>query len=106
MFQLILNGKTISFEKTKFYFIKFYLRLLCGCICCCCTIGLSLCPVLCLNKRSKNAVSKVLEWENARLYHKLGLHWRLTKQKCPNNAVQEYVLMIEFRPPLSLSHPD
>ncbi|CAF3270469.1 unnamed protein product [Rotaria socialis] len=80
--------------------------LLCGCICCCCTIGLSLCPVLCLNKRSKDAVSKVLDWENARLYHKLGLHWQLTKQKCPNNAVQEYVLMIEFRPPLSLSHPD
>jgi hypothetical protein len=51
-------------------------------------------------------VSKVLDWENARLYHKLGLHWCLTKQKCPNNAVQEYVLMIEFRPPLSLSHPD
>ena len=81
-------------------------RLLCGCICCCCTIGFSLCPVLCLNKRSKNAVSKVLDWENARLYHKLGLHWRLTKQKCPNTAVQEYVLLIEFRPPLSLAHPD
>jgi len=80
--------------------------LLCGCICCCCTMGLSLCPVLCLNKRSKNAVNKVLEWENLRLYHKLGLHWSLTKRKCPNNAVQEYVLMIEFCPPLSLSHPD
>jgi hypothetical protein len=103
MFQLILNGKYSYYNLT---YSNLFFRLLCGCICCCCTIGLSLCPVLCLNKRSKNAVSKVLDWENARLYHKLGLHWSLTKQKCPNNAVQEYVLMIEFRPPLSLSHPD
>ncbi|CAF1310022.1 unnamed protein product [Rotaria magnacalcarata] len=80
--------------------------LLFGCICCCCTFGLSLCPVLCLNKRSKNAVNKVLDWENARLYHKIGLHWHLTKQRCSNSTIQEYALMIEFRPPLSLSHPD
>ncbi|CAF2612828.1 unnamed protein product [Rotaria sp. Silwood2] len=80
--------------------------LLCGCICCCCTVGLSFCPVLYLNKRSKNAVDKVLDWENIRLYHKIGLHWHLTKQKCSNSAVQEYVLMIEFRAPLSLSDPD
>ena len=25
--------------------------LLCGCICCCCTLGCSLWPVICLNKR-------------------------------------------------------
>ncbi|CAF3151046.1 unnamed protein product [Rotaria sp. Silwood2] len=49
---------------------------------------------------------KVLDWENIRLYHKIGLHWHLTKQKCSNSAVQEYVLMIEFRAPLSLSDPD
>ncbi len=24
---------------------------LCGCICCCCTLGMSLWPVVCLNKR-------------------------------------------------------
>jgi hypothetical protein len=83
-----------------------YFRLICGCICCCCTIGLSLCPVIYLNKRSKNAVRKVLDWENARLYHKLGLHWHLTKQKCLNNSVQEYVIMIEICPPLLLSYPD
>jgi hypothetical protein len=80
--------------------------LLLGCICCCCTCGLSLCPVVCLNKRSKYAVSKILDAENLRLYHKIGLNWCLTKQKCSNNAVQEYVLVIEFRPPLSLTHPD
>ena len=81
-------------------------RLLFGCICCCCTFGLSLCPVICLNKRSKNAVGKILDSENDRLYHRLGLHWHLARQKCSNNAVQEYVLMIEFRPLLSLGHPD
>ncbi|CAF0972113.1 unnamed protein product [Didymodactylos carnosus] len=80
--------------------------LLCGCICCCCTIGLSMCPVFCLNKRSKHAVNKILEWENQRLYHILGLHWKLDKQKCQNNAVQEYVLMIEFRPKSTLIRPD
>ena len=25
--------------------------LLCGCLCCCCTLGMSLWPVVCLNKR-------------------------------------------------------
>ena len=25
--------------------------LLCGCICCCCTLGMSMWPVICLNKR-------------------------------------------------------
>lgn len=25
--------------------------LLCGCICCCCTLGMSMWPVVCLNKR-------------------------------------------------------
>lgn len=82
------------------------MRLIFGCICCCCTLGLSLCPVLFLNNRSKHAINKILDSENARLYHKIGLHWHLAKQKCSNNAVQEYVIMIEFRPPLSLSYPD
>ena len=81
-------------------------RLLCGCICCCCTIGLSFCPVLYLNHRSQNAIKQILDVENSRLYHKIGYHWHLARQKCPNNAVQEYVLMIDLRPTLSLSLPD
>lgn len=82
------------------------LRLLFGCICCCCTIGLSLCPVIYLNKRSKDSIKQILAQENARLYHKIGLHWQLTRQKCRNSMVEEYVLMIEFYAPLSLIHPD
>ncbi|KAG8553803.1 hypothetical protein GDO81_003553 [Engystomops pustulosus] len=45
--------------------------LLCGCICCCCTLGLSLWPVICLNKRTRRSIHKLLDWENNRLYHKV-----------------------------------
>ncbi|XP_074134444.1 cysteine-rich hydrophobic domain-containing protein 1 isoform X6 [Sminthopsis crassicaudata] len=44
--------------------------LLCGCLCCCCTLGCSLWPVVCLNKRTRRSIQKLLEWENNRLYHK------------------------------------
>ena len=36
-------------------------------------------------------MNKLLEWENSRLYHKLGLHWRLTKQRCDSSSMMEYV---------------
>ncbi|KAM8965371.1 cysteine-rich hydrophobic domain-containing protein 1 isoform 2-T2 [Sarcophilus harrisii] len=45
--------------------------LLCGCLCCCCTLGCSLWPVVCLNKRTRRSIQKLLEWENNRLYHKV-----------------------------------
>nr|XP_023656409.1 cysteine-rich hydrophobic domain-containing protein 1-like [Paramormyrops kingsleyae] len=45
--------------------------LLCGCLCCCCTVGCSLWPVICLNKRTRRSIQKLLEWENNRLYHKV-----------------------------------
>ncbi|KAB0353224.1 hypothetical protein FD755_024062 [Muntiacus reevesi] len=31
--------------------------LLCGCLCCCCTLGCSLWPVICLNKRSMRKIN-------------------------------------------------
>ncbi|KAI2668684.1 Cysteine-rich hydrophobic domain-containing protein 2 [Labeo rohita] len=61
--------------------------LLCGCLCCCCTLGFSLWPVICLSKRTRRSIEKLLEWENSRLYHKLCLHWRLSKRKCHPNRV-------------------
>ncbi|XP_072482787.1 cysteine-rich hydrophobic domain-containing protein 1 isoform X2 [Notamacropus eugenii] len=64
--------------------------LLCGCLCCCCTLGCSLWPVVCLNKRTRRSIQKLLEWENNRLYHKLGLHWKLSKRKCESNNMVEY----------------
>ncbi|XP_036380249.1 cysteine-rich hydrophobic domain-containing protein 2-like isoform X2 [Megalops cyprinoides] len=60
--------------------------LLCGCLCCCCTMGWSLWPVICLNKRTRRSIQKLLEWENNRLYHK--------------------VILIEFLPKYAIFRPD
>ncbi|XP_053329473.1 cysteine-rich hydrophobic domain-containing protein 1 isoform X3 [Spea bombifrons] len=68
--------------------------LLCGCICCCCTLGCSLWPVICLNKRTRRSIHKLLEWENNRLYYKLGLHWKLSRRKCESNNMMEYVSIL------------
>ncbi|OWF46279.1 cysteine-rich hydrophobic domain-containing protein 2-like [Mizuhopecten yessoensis] len=80
--------------------------LFCGCICCCCTLGCSLWPVVCLSKRTRHAIEKVLDWENTRLYHKLGLHWRLSKQRCDSSSMMEYVLLVEFLPKIPIFRPD
>uniref|UniRef100_G3PTW0 Golgin subfamily A member 7/ERF4 domain-containing protein n=1 Tax=Gasterosteus aculeatus aculeatus TaxID=481459 RepID=G3PTW0_GASAC len=80
--------------------------LLCGCLCCCCTLGFSLWPVICLSKRTRRSLEKLLEWENSRLYHKLCLHWRLSKRKCETNNMMEYVILIEFLPKIPIFRPD
>ncbi|XP_070692868.1 cysteine-rich hydrophobic domain-containing protein 1 [Pempheris klunzingeri] len=80
--------------------------LLCGCLCCCCTVGCSLWPVICLNKRTRRSIHKLLEWENNRLYHKLGLHWKLSKRKCESSNMMEYVILIEFLPKYPIFRPD
>ncbi|XP_061685413.1 cysteine-rich hydrophobic domain-containing protein 2 [Syngnathoides biaculeatus] len=80
--------------------------LLCGCLCCCCTLGFSLWPVICLSKRTRRSIEKLLEWENSRLYHKLCLHWRLNKRKCDSNNMMEYVILIEFLPKIPIFRPD
>ncbi|XP_066286997.1 cysteine-rich hydrophobic domain-containing protein 2-like [Branchiostoma lanceolatum] len=80
--------------------------LLCGCLCCCCTLGCSLWPVICLSKRTRHSIEKVLDWENSHLYHKLGLHWRLAKRKCESSNMMEYVILIEFIPKVPIHRPD
>ncbi|RVE44865.1 hypothetical protein evm_010465 [Chilo suppressalis] len=80
--------------------------LFCGCVCCCCTLGCSLWPVICLSKRTQHSLNKLLEWENSRLYNKLGLRWRLTKQHCDSSSMMEYVLLIEFIPKIPIYRPD
>lgn len=80
--------------------------LLCGCICCCCTLGMSMWPVVCLNKRTRHSINKVLDAENCHLYHKLGLHWRLHKQRCNSSNMMEYVLLVEFLPKEQILRPD
>ncbi|EDV19797.1 uncharacterized protein TRIADDRAFT_32928 [Trichoplax adhaerens] len=78
----------------------------CGCICCCCTLGCSLWPVICLSKRTKNAIAKALDYDNNHSYHKLGLHWVLKKVKCDSSNMLEYVLSIEYIPKKNLMKPD
>ncbi|KAK8743691.1 hypothetical protein OTU49_001213, partial [Cherax quadricarinatus] len=80
--------------------------LLCGCCFCLCTCGCSLWPVICLSKRTRNAIEKTLEAENTNLYHKLGLHWRLSRQRCDNSSLMEYVLVIEVIPKKDILRPD
>uniref|UniRef100_A0A0K0G1M1 Cysteine-rich hydrophobic protein (projected from Caenorhabditis elegans ortholog tag-266) n=2 Tax=Strongyloides TaxID=6247 RepID=A0A0K0G1M1_STRVS len=80
---------------------------LCGIFFCCCTLGCSLWPVVFLNKRTICAIEKTLDFENNRLYHKLGLHWKLAKQQLDNNSyLSEYVLLLEIIPKIPLLIPD
>ena len=47
-----------------------------------------------------------LEWENNRLYEKLGLRWRLTKKQCDSSSMMEYVIEISFLPKVPILRPD
>lgn len=80
--------------------------LFCGCLCCCCTLGCSLWPVICLSKRTQHSLDKLLEWENTYMYHKLGLHWRLSKQHSDSSSMMEFVILIEFLPKIPIYRPD
>lgn len=77
-----------------------------GSVFCCCTLGCSLFPVIFINKKARLSINKFLSIENARLYLKLGLKWRLAKIKCNSNSLMEYVLLIEFLPTILLYQPD
>ncbi|RVE76453.1 hypothetical protein OJAV_G00007720 [Oryzias javanicus] len=57
-------------------------------------------------KRTRRSLEKLLEWENSRLYHKLCLHWKLSKRKCETNNMMEYVILIEFLPKIPIFRPD
>ncbi|CAG0894884.1 unnamed protein product [Cyprideis torosa] len=80
--------------------------LFCGCLCCCCTLGISLWPVLCLSKRTRHSIEKLLEWENINLYNRIGLKWALVKRRCQSSNLMEYVLLLEFVPKVSIHVPD
>ncbi|XP_044943267.1 cysteine-rich hydrophobic domain-containing protein 1 isoform X4 [Mustela putorius furo] len=49
-----------------------------------------------LTGKTRRSIQKLLEWENNRLYHKLALHWKLTKRKCETSNMMEYVSMQLF----------
>jgi len=80
--------------------------LFCGCLCCCCTLGCSMWPVICLSKRTRHQMEKLLDWENSHLYNKLGLKWKLARQRCDSTLMMEYVLLVEFIPKQQIYRPD
>jgi len=80
--------------------------LFCGCLCCCCTLGCSMWPVICLSKRTRHQMEKLLDWENSHLYNKLGLRWKLARQRCDSTLMMEYVLLVEFIPKQQIYRPD
>ncbi|XP_028404215.1 cysteine-rich hydrophobic domain-containing protein 2-like [Dendronephthya gigantea] len=102
-FEMTINQVNKVLRKTMTVNIRWWL---CGCICCCCTLGMSLWPVVCLNKRTRHTINKVLDSENVNFYHKLGLHWCLKKQKCASSSMMEYVLLVEFLPKAQILKPD
>ncbi|XP_071500014.1 cysteine-rich hydrophobic domain-containing protein 2-like [Diadema antillarum] len=55
---------------------------------------------------TRHMIEKSLDWENSRLYYKLGLHWSLCKEQCESSNMKEYVLKIEFVPRLNILKPD
>jgi hypothetical protein len=79
-----------------------------GCVCCCCSLGFSFLPVICLSKKTKCQINKLLDWENTNLYHKLGLRWTLKRMNCDSNSnsMLEYVLLLEFLPKVAIYKPD
>ncbi|ESO10602.1 hypothetical protein HELRODRAFT_109002 [Helobdella robusta] len=80
--------------------------LVCCSLVCCCSLGCSLWPVICMNKRTINQVEKILDYENNRLYHRLNLNWKLHKLKSDDTSMTEVVLLLEFIPKVSLFIPD
>ena len=97
--------------------------LLFGCLCCCCTLGCSMWPVVCLSRRvsraahpqqnwylslsqTRHQLEKQLDWENCHLYSKLGLRWKLARQRCDSSLMMEHVLKVEFVPKQNLFKPD
>ena len=39
-------------------------------------------------------MEKLLDWENSHLYNKLGLRWKLARQRCDSTLMMEYVSIV------------
>ncbi|KAL3282957.1 hypothetical protein HHI36_006115 [Cryptolaemus montrouzieri] len=79
---------------------------LCGCVFVCCTCGVSLWPSIHMSKHTKLELERLLKWENARLYNKLGLKWSLSKQFNGSPPMVEYVILIEIAKRPKIFWPD
>ena len=74
--------------------------------------------------QTRHQLEKQLDWENCHLYSKLGLRWKLARQRCDSSLMMEHVmspllyshniiwtfcfqvLLIEFVPKQNLFKPD
>ena len=77
-----------------------------GCFCCCCTLGCSFWPVICMNKKTRLSIEKLLDYENTHLYRRLNLRWKLAQMHLDSSSMLEYVLVIEFVPKRHIYRPD
>jgi hypothetical protein len=98
-----MNKINLILKKELAHNLKWFLF---GSICCCCTLGCSFIPVIYMNKKAKLSINKLLMLENERLFGKLGLKWSLTKIKCNNTALAEYVICIDVLDKVQLYNPD
>jgi len=80
--------------------------ILFGCLCCCCTLGCSFWPVICMSRKTRLSIEKLLEWENSKIYNRLGLKWHLRQMHLDSSSMLEYALVIEFLPKQSIYRPD
>ena len=72
--------------------------------------------------QTRHQLEKQLDWENCHLYSKLGLRWKLARQRCDSSLMMEHVisyqvktlfsilffqvLLVEFVPKQNLFKPD
>jgi len=80
--------------------------LVAGFALCVCSAGCSFLPVVCLSKRTRLRIQKLIDYENHRLYHKLGLRWGLVTLQIEDSPMFEYVIKIEYLPKIHLTYPD
>ena len=48
--------------------------------------------------QTRHQIEKLLDWENSHLYNKLGLKWRLARQRCDSTLMMEYVRDTDMLP--------
>ena len=52
--------------------------------------------IIVLSLQTRNQLEKLLDWENSHLYNKLGLRWKLTRQRCDSTLMMEYVSIFDL----------
>ena len=48
--------------------------------------------------QTRHQLEKQLDWENCHLYSKLGLRWKLARQRCDSSLMLEHVRTLNYFP--------